>query len=468
MCPNEGNMPARTGSTHRILVVDDEEAVRTTLSEMLSAGGYGCTAISGGRDALRALRSGGFDVVITDVRLPDMSGLDLLSIIRDKYPSIPVIVITGFASVESTIGAMRRGAVDYIPKPFTRDAVVASVELALQSGAPRGRTLAGSISEIVYRSAEMGAVVDLVRRVSRTDSTILVTGESGTGKELVARAIHRMSARADQPFVTVNSGALPEGLLESELFGHVRGAFTGAVSVSVGRFRAADGGSLFLDEVGNMSPSMQVKMLRVLQEREITPVGSSEPVRVDVRLIAATNRNLEEAVRREEFREDLYYRMNVIEIHIPPLRARREDIIPLAQHFLERLSADAHVDLWKLAPDAQAALLSYGWPGNVRELENVIERATVLSEGSDITAAELPPRVGGVQENLTLPAGGLDEGFSLPEVINSVEKFYIQSALRKSGGNRSRAAGMLGMKRTTLLARMKSLGLGEEPQTGEN
>jgi len=248
----------------------------------------------------------------------------------------------------------------------------------------------------------------------------------------------------------------------------VRGAFTGAVSVSVGRFRAADGGSLFLDEVGNMSPSMQVKMLRVLQEREITPVGSSEPVRVDVRLIAATNRNLEEAVRREEFREDLYYRMNVIEIHIPPLRARREDIIPLAQHFLERLSANAHVDLWKLAPDAQAALLSYDWPGNVRELENVIERATVLSEGSDVTAAELPPRVGGVQENLTLPAGGLDEGFSLPEVIDSVEKFYIQSALRKSGGNRSRAAGMLGMKRTTLLARMKSLGLGEEQQTGEN
>jgi DNA-binding NtrC family response regulator len=458
-------MPARPGTTHRVLVVDDEEAVRTTLSEMLQAGGYACSTISGGRDALKSLRSGGFDVVITDVRLSDMSGLDLLSIIRDKYPSLPVIVITGFASIESTIGAMRRGAVDYIPKPFTREAAMAAVERALQAGGSRGRRGTGTLSEILYRSAEMGAVVDLVKRVSRTDSTILITGESGTGKELVARAIHRMSRRADQPFVTVNSGALPEGLLESELFGHVRGAFTGAVSVSLGRFRAADGGSLFLDEVGNMSPSMQVKMLRVLQEREFTPVGSSEPVRVDVRLIAATNGDMEEAVRRGEFREDLYYRMNVIEIRVPPLRMRREDILPLAGHFLEKLAAEAHVEGWSLAPDAQAALLTYDWPGNVRELENVIERATVLTECPEITVTELPARVGGVTESFALPAAGPGEGFSLSEIISSVEKFYILSALRKAGGNRSMAAGMLGMKRTTLLARIRSLSLDGESQT---
>jgi DNA-binding NtrC family response regulator len=458
-------MPARAGATHRILVVDDEEAVRTTLGEMLQAGGYACTALSEGRDALRALRSGGFEVVITDVRLPDMSGLDLLSIIRDKYPSTPVIVVTGFASVESTIGAMRRGAFDYIPKPFTRDAVMTAVDLALQAGTVRGRRRSGTLSEIVFNSAQMAFVVGLVRKVSRTDSTVLVTGESGTGKELVARAIHKMSERADKPFVTVNSGALPEGLLESELFGHVRGAFTGAVSSSLGRFRTADGGSLFLDEVGNMSPSMQVKMLRVLQEREFTPVGSSESIHADVRLIAATNRDLGEAVRSGEFREDLYYRMNVIEIHIPPLRLRREDILLLADYFLLRHASENNVEPPVLAPDARAALLSYDWPGNVRELENVMERATVLSDGPTITAAELPSRVGGAPDAFTLPSADLEGGFSLPALIDDVEKFYIQSALVKAGGNRSRAASMLGMKRTTLLARMKSLSLEPGQQT---
>jgi len=459
-------MPVRAGSTHRILVVDDEEAVRTTLSEMLQAGGYACTAVPGGRDALRSLRSGGFDIVITDVRLPDMSGLDLLSIVREKYPSIPVIVITGFASVESTIGAMRRGAVDYIPKPFTRDTVMAAVELALQSGVSRGRRRSGTLSEIVYRSEGMARVVDLVRKVGRTDSTILITGESGTGKELVARAIHRMSDRADQPFVTVNSGALPEGLLESELFGHVRGAFTGAVSSFPGRFRLADGGSLFLDEIGNMSPAMQVKMLRVLQEREFTPVGGSESVHVDVRLIAATNRHLPEAVKAGDFREDLYYRIDVIDIHIPPLRERREDIIPLAEHFLARLAERRSTEPMTLSTDARVALMAYDWPGNVRELENVMERAAVLTDAPLISASQLPgPAQGQAMTGTDLPAAEFEAGFDLDSVIGGVEKFYILAALAKAGGNRSRAAALLGIKRTTLLARIKSLGLEQGART---
>lgn len=454
------------GKVHRVLIVDDEQGVRGVLTEMLRAGGYPAESVSEGREALRALRTSTFDVMITDVRLPDISGLELLAVVRDKYPWLPVIVITGYATIDSTIKAMRLGAVDYIPKPFTRDSVMASLELALQSGLAAVRKNDRPYCEIIHGGGSMNGVIELIDKVSRSDATVLITGESGTGKELVARAIHRQGARARQPFVTVNSGALPEGLLESELFGHTRGAYTGAVTSSLGRFRIADGGTLFLDEVGNMSPAMQVKLLRVIQEQEFSPVGSSDLVKVDVRLITATNLDLEEAVRRGDFREDLYYRLNVIEVALPPLRERREDILPLARHFLARVAETGRKKELKLSPGAVAVLEGYHWPGNVRELQNAMERASVLSEGDTISETDLPVRISG--PGAARPAGvpfTPAGGTSLPRMLEEIERQNIVEALERFGGVRSRAAEYLGMKRTTLLARMSSLGIVDPEKT---
>ena len=456
------------GKVHRVLIVDDEQGVRGVLTEMLRAGGYPAESVSEGREALRALRTSTFDVMITDVRLPDISGLELLAVVRDKYPWLPVIVITGYATIDSTIKAMRLGAVDYIPKPFTRDSVMASLELALQSGLAAVRKNDRPYCEIIHGGGSMNGVIDLIDKVSRSDATVLITGESGTGKELVARAIHRQGARARQPFVTVNSGALPEGLLESELFGHTRGAYTGAVTSSLGRFRIADGGTLFLDEVGNMSPAMQVKLLRVIQEQEFSPVGSSDLVKVDVRLITATNLDLEEAVRLGGFREDLYYRLNVIEVALPPLRERREDILPLARHFLARVAETGRKKELKLSPGAVAVLEGYHWPGNVRELQNAMERASVLSEGDTISETDLPVRISG--PGAARPAGvpfTPAGGASLPRMLEEIERQNIVEALERFGGVRSRAAEYLGMKRTTLLARMSSLGIVEPEKPPE-
>jgi DNA-binding NtrC family response regulator len=454
------------GKVHRVLIVDDEQGVRGVLTEMLRAGGYPAESVSEGREALRALRTSTFDVMITDVRLPDISGLELLAVVRDKYPWLPVIVITGYATIDSTIKAMRLGAVDYIPKPFTRDSVMASLELALQSGLAAVRKNDRPYCEIIHGGGSMNGVIELIDKVSRSDATVLITGESGTGKELVARAIHRQGARARQPFVTVNSGALPEGLLEIELFGHTRGAYTGAVTSSLGRFRIADGGTLFLDEVGNMSPAMQVKLLRVIQEQEFSPVGSSDLVKVDVRLITATNLDLEEAVRRGDFREDLYYRLNVIEVALPPLRERREDILPLARHFLARVAETGRKKELKLSPGAVAVLEGYHWPGHVRELQNAMERASVLSEGDTISETDLPVRISGPGSARPAgvpftPAGGM----SLPRMLEEIERQNIVEALQRFGGVRSRAAEYLGMKRTTLLARMNSLGVVDPEKT---
>ncbi|HRY60896.1 MAG TPA: sigma-54 dependent transcriptional regulator [Candidatus Fermentibacter sp.] len=457
------------GKVHRVLIVDDEQGVRGVLTEMLKAGGYPAESVSEGREALRALRTSSFDVMITDVRLPDISGLELLAVVHDKYPWLPVIVITGYATIDSTIKAMRLGAVDYIPKPFTRDSVMASVEQAIQSGLAAARKTERPYCEIVHGGGSMTGIMALIDKVSRSDATVLITGESGTGKELVARAIHRQGARARQPFVTVNSGALPEGLLESELFGHTRGAYTGAVTSTLGRFRIADGGTLFLDEVGNMSPAMQVKLLRVIQEQEFSPVGSSDLVKVDVRLITATNLDLENAVAAGTFREDLYYRLNVIEIHIPPLRERREDILPLADHFLARIAETNRRKQLRLSPSAVEVLGTYGWPGNVRELQNAMERASVLSEGEEIEAKDLPVKISGTGPSR--PAGPASvpplAGRSLSALLAEIEKAHIVDALEGSGWVRSKAAERLGMKRTTLLARMASLGITDPAGGGD-
>ncbi|MBD3278634.1 MAG: response regulator, partial [Candidatus Aegiribacteria sp.] len=377
---------------NRILVIDDEEHIRTLLQETLRNSGYDCDTASDGEGGLRKLRGRkGYDLLITDIRMPDISGLEILEISGRKYPFMPVIVITGFATIESTKTALRMGAVDYVPKPFTSSTVLAAVSRALHTSMGTGRGVRSR--RIVYQSQVMEDVMALVSKVAKTDSTILVTGESGTGKELIARAVHSNSLRYSQPFVSVNSGALPEGLLESELFGHVKGAFTGATATTHGRFHVADGGTLFLDEVGNMSQAMQVKLLRVIQDGEFSPVGSTKVLTTDVRLIAATNTNLEEAMSRNEFREDLYYRLNVIEVHLPPLRKRSDDILPLAEYFLAKLAGPDGAHKGILSSSAASCLLSYNWPGNVRELENTMERAWVLCEDDVIKPEDLPGKM---------------------------------------------------------------------------
>ena len=437
----------------RILVIDDEISITSSLKRTLELSGYQCDTACCGRDALRKLREKNlFDLIITDIRLPDISGIEILDVVRIKYPFLPVIVITGYASIESTKEAIRKGALDYLPKPFTSGALINAVNNALRSSTKRCQYK--DLHQIVYQSRIMEQIMDMVTRVGRTESTILITGESGTGKELIARAIHRYSRRSAQHFVSVNSGAIPEGLLESELFGHVKGAFTGAITTSHGRFHVADGGSLFLDEVGNMSLAMQVKLLRVLQDGEFSPVGSSDVVKTDVRLIAATNMNLEQAISSNKFREDLYYRLNVIEIHIPPLRQRTDDILPLSEFFLSRLSGSEHSKELALSTSAVTALLSYHWPGNVRELENIMERASVLCDSEQIELHDFPDRMIPSKEgfpDLTPTA----EQINLDSLLSSIEKHYIINALKKSGGNKTSTANMLGLKRTTLLARMK-------------
>jgi len=449
---------------NRILVIDDEEQTSTFLKETLKLAGYYCDTASRGKEGLRRLRGkNSFDLLITDIRLPDISGLEILETIGRKYPFLPVIVITGFATIESTKTALRMGAVDYLSKPFSTDSLLSSVRTAVHSSF--GRMKNRKLRKIIYRSTLMERLMELVIKVARTDSTILITGESGTGKELVARAIHSNSLRATQPYVSVNSGALPEGLLESELFGHVKGAFTGASVTTHGRFNVADGGTLFLDEVGNMSLAMQVKLLRVLQDGEFSPVGSSEVISTDVRLIAATNMDLEEALKKNEFREDLFYRLNVIEVHIPPLRQRPDDIIPLAEHFLSEYTDPGGKESPVLSSGAVSILLSYKWPGNVRELENTMERARVLCENSIIKPEDLPGRMLSSSDNPPEPNLS-GKGIQLNSLLDNIEKHYIISALKQSNGNRTRAARYLGLKRTTFLARIKSLGIMKD--TGRN
>ncbi len=452
-------MTALRHKGYRILVVDDEPEILDIICEMLRSRGFGCDTATKGGEALDILRQHQYDLLITDVRLPDVSGIDILKLVGKKYPLMPVIIVTGFASIENTKEAMRLGAVDYLPKPFSAQMVLSSVENILTSSMYKTRT--GGTHQIIYRSKSMVDVIDLVRKVSKTNSTVMITGESGTGKELIARSLHQMSYRSGQQFVSVNSGGVPEGLLESELFGHRKGSYTGAVATTLGRFQVADGGTLFLDEVSNMSPAMQVKLLRVLQDGEFTPVGDTESMKVDIRLIAATNRNLEEAVEKGDFREDLFYRLNVIDIHIPPLRHRREDILLIADHFLELYSGQSESGQFSLSPDAAGCLLSYSWPGNVRELANAIERATVLSDGFVIDSGDFPARIAG---QIVFPPDELEENgqMDLSRILESMERKYIMQALQRSGGVRAAAARMLGLKRTTLLASMKRLSIPEE------
>ncbi len=440
-----------------ILVIDDEESVRDSMSQVLGKEGYRVRTAGAGKEGLEVFYQESFQAVFLDLKLPGVNGLEILSRIKESSPETPVIIITGYASIESAIEAMKRGAFDYMAKPFTPEEVRVVTKKALDSRRIlyeniylRTELDARTESEmIVGKSKAMSSVLDLVQRVSPTESTVLIIGESGTGKELIAREIHRRSLRRNAPFVVVDCGALVETLFESELFGHVKGSFTGAHETKHGRFEVANGGTIFFDEMSNIGLNIQAKLLRVIQEREINRIGSSRPIKVDVRILAATNENLADAVRKGKFREDLFYRLSVVPIQLPPLRERKDDIQPLVRHFLQKYSRRAKKSIREISPRALKALLEYDWPGNIRELENTIERAVVLSKSTAIELEDLMYHGISASSSLAGSPGGTYGS------LEEMEKEYIKAVLRTSNGNRSRAAEILDIDRKTLWAKIK-------------
>lgn len=444
-----------------ILLIDDDDSLRRVMEFNLTEAGHQVQATKSGEEGLLLFAKHEFDAVITDITMPGMSGMEVLAKVRGRDAGLPVIVITAYGTIESAVEAMRQGAFDYITKPFNRDELRMTLDRALKLRRleKENITLRAEVADryrfdsIIGSSEKMKAVLDLAGRVAASDASILITGESGTGKELLAKGAHFNSRRADGPFVAVNCAAIPENLIESELFGHVKGSFTGAVKNKEGKFELADGGTLFLDEIGELRLDLQAKILRALQEREVDQVGGSKPVPVDVRVIAATNKDIDRAVKEGSFREDLYYRLSVITLHIPPLRERREDVPLLVSHFLRKSSKDAEVHI---DAEALSALTSYGWPGNVRELENAVERALVLRRGNVITRVDLP-------EKLTKEKMSVDDIIlNLPEQgisLEDLEKSLITKALEKHKGNQTRAAEYLGISRPTLIYRMEKYGL---------
>jgi two-component system, NtrC family, response regulator PilR len=453
-----------------VLVVDDEASMREFLEILLTTEGYRVLTAPNGRAALEIFEKEGpaLDLVIQDLKMPGMDGIELLRRIKQKSPDLPVVVITAFSSWDNAVEAMRLGSYDYIRKPFDTDVIRSVVQRAIEQRMAMASAPASLREELSYKSEIIGnnllmqEVFQMIKRIAPTDSTVLIKGESGTGKELVARAIHYRSSRRTEPFISINCSAFTESLLESEMFGHVRGAFTGAVENKEGLFQAAHGGTLFLDEVADMSLTTQVKMLRVLEERKVIPVGSTRAEPVDVRIIAATNRDIEAEVHSRNFREDLFYRLNVIPLAIPPLRERKEDIPLLAGYFLARYSRQMHKDVNTISPAARLALSEYDWPGNVRELENIIQRHVALCEGNAIERIELPGArrdraslTGTRESEHTIPS----EGFNLEKRIEDYERGFIREALRATNGNLTNAAKILGMSYRSIRYRVKKLGL---------
>ena len=452
-----GNPTARrAGAT--ILVVEDDDAMRELLTEELSDAGFCVVSAPGGRGGLERVRSEPIDLVITDLRMPDLDGFDLIRDIKATAAPPHIVMITAFGSIETAIKAVKLGAYDYITKPFELEELVLVADKALaernlrQQVARLQREVEGryQFGNIVGRSDAMQEVLSLVSRIASSNVSVLITGESGTGKELIARAIHYNSNRANQPFVAVNLAAVPGTLIESELFGHKKGAFTDAQSDRDGLFAEADGGTIFLDEIGELAPDLQAKLLRVLQEHEIRPLGATGTQRIDVRAIAATNRDLEEMMREGTFREDLYYRLNVIDVALPPLRQRPDDILPIVEQFLAQAGAKTDPPRsYSLSADAHRVLLSYRWPGNVRELQNVIERGIALCNDSVITKSDLPAQVLERRDSDFL-AAAVARQMSLSEL----EREYILRVLDDEGGNKTRAAQRLGLDRKTLYRKL--------------
>jgi two-component system nitrogen regulation response regulator GlnG len=466
-------------NNERVLIVDDDESVRWVLKKALEKEGVDTVLAKDAQEGFRALAEDAIALVLMDIRMPGMSGLDALEKIQQEGRNVAVIIMTAQATMQNAIEAMRRGAYDYITKPFDIDEVNLLVKKALDMRrlSQEVDTLRAEVREkyeggLVGTTPAMQEIYKTIGRVAESDATVLIHGESGTGKELVARAIHYHSKRAGRPFVAVNSAAIPSELLESELFGHEKGAFTGAVARKIGKFEAASGGTLFLDEIGDMSVALQGKLLRVLQEREFERVGGNETIRTDVRVIAATHHSLERMVRENSFREDLFYRLNVIQINLPPLRKRKDDIVPLAEHFLQKHEQGATRKV--LTPETKKVLRAYDWPGNVRELENAVQRAVTLSQGDKIFPDALPQQLFRPGQGVTISfesfleeklsdlverLGGLDKGDIYDMVIQRVERPLITLVLRKTEGNQVRAAGLLGINRNTLRKKIKDLGI---------
>ncbi|MFW6243833.1 MAG: sigma-54-dependent transcriptional regulator [Desulfovibrionales bacterium] len=449
-------------STH-ILIIDDEQNYLLILETLLSDEGYAVTTLQDPELAMDFLEESEVDILITDMKMPRMSGQQVLEQVRRDFPHIPVLIMTAFGSIDSAVEAMKRGAFDYITKPFSNDELLLSVSKAtrLSQAEQQNRLLRQTLEErysthhIIGRSRAMRQVLDMVDRVARTRSSVLLTGESGTGKELIARAIHFASKRKDMPFVSVNCMALNPGVLESELFGHEKGSFTGAVARRRGRFEMAHGGTLFLDEIGELSLDLQVKLLRVLQERTFERVGGTEAVHVDIRLITATNRELAAAVEQGAFREDLYYRLNVVQVHMPALRERREDIPLLAVHFLNHYARENGKEVTGFTPEALEFLTAYEWPGNVRQLENTMERCVVLCQGKTIGVEDLPAEIREEEFQFKSAVDLLPLQLNLADTLEKIEAALVRRALARAGFVQVKAADLLGVSKSLLQYKLK-------------
>ncbi len=464
-----------------VLVIDDTDSIRDLLAEYLKEHGFDVSGAADGRAGLDLLKQRRFDLFFVDLVMPGMGGIDLLREARELGIDTPAIVITGFGTIQTAVEAMRLGAYDYITKPFILEELLMTVNRALEyrklqaENASLKRQLKDKYDfrRMIGNSLPMQKLYRIIEKVADTDSTVLISGESGTGKELVAKTIHFNSSRANNPFVPVNCAAIPRDLIESELFGHEKGAFTGAVGTRVGRFELANGGTVFLDEIGELPAALQVKLLRVIQEREFERVGGTRTIRLDVRILAATNRDLEQATRDGAFREDLFYRLNVIPVRVPPLREREDDIPLLLDHFLSEFCRKKKKTPLKVSPDAAALLRRYQWPGNVRELENAVERMIILNDRGTITVEDLPdhvrkvtgpvarraPAEGGAFPGLAKSLEWTPSGIDLNGVLDELERALILQALDKSGGVKNRAAALLGLTRTTLIEKIKKKGL---------
>ena len=449
----------------KILVAEDDTLNRKNLEELLKSCGYAVKAVADGKQAMDEFVHDRYDLVITDIRMPHVDGLELLRFVKDINPDNLVVLITGFGSVNSAVDAMKLGAFDYITKPLKDDLVKLTMARALSYVRLKEENIVlkdhlkekFDLGKMIGYSESIKKVFEKIEKVATTDSTVLIHGESGTGKELVARAIHYNSERKSQPMIPVNCGAIPEELLESELFGHEKGAFTGAIRTRIGRFELAQAGTIFLDEIGDMSPTLQVKLLRVIQEKQFERIGGVKTISADVRIIAATNQNLEKMVAEKRFREDLYYRINVIPIFLPPLRERGLDIAILANHFLKKFSQMKKKSVQRFTTEGMNALLAYAWPGNVRELENLVEMLVVMKEAGDIDVWDLPEKVGrrkgeaSTVYHVEFP----EEGVDFNKMVVQFEKDLLEKALDKCGGVKNQAAKLLNLNRTTLVEKLK-------------
>ena len=454
----------------RILIIDDNETIRFGLQQVIRKMGHETLIAASGKEGLELFKQHEVDFVITDLKMEGIDGVEVLRQVAERDPDCPTMIVTAFGTVETAVEAMKLGALDFLQKPFAPEVVRLKVERALELRATRraSQRLQGEnellreeahvrYDDLVGSSPLMLALYRAIEKVAPTDSSVFITGGSGTGKELVARAIHKRSRRAQGPFIKVNCGALTETLLESELFGHEKGAFTGAVKRRLGRFELADAGTLFLDEIGDITPALQVKLLRVLQEQEFERVGGESTVHVDVRVVSATNKDIQQEVREGRFREDLYYRLHIVPLHIPPLAERREDIPQLARHFIETLAPRTNPKVTGIADDALGRLMAYPWPGNVRELENAIEQALVFADGDTVTLSSLPEFVRGepAGETLALPKGQM----SLPEILEDLERQLILKAYKDAGGVKTETARRLGVKTSALYYKLEKYGI---------